>query len=286
MDFDDAALWLGRAGPQAAPDRIVAHVGFCGSSLLAQALDATGVCQSYKEPQVVTDVSVLKTLERPFFCSTSDWADLIAIVRSQFRKSFGALTPVLKPSNWSVNLLPELCGAETRVVFMTSEPREYLTAVLRGGNERVRFMLSFIQKLRNDFDGVNEAVSAVETDAGGESWQVVLRSALIALAAQEQMFRQVAEGLPTGNWLTLDGRKLLDTPEEWLARIANTLALPVRRSHRRRAIREAFAASSKQPWAAFDAGAHAASNKRVLDVFQREIDTALEWGARRLAPMV
>jgi hypothetical protein len=256
-------------------DRLIAHVGFCGSTLLAQALDATAVCQTFKEPQIITEISALKTLRHPITRDEEEWRRLLDVVKSQFRKAFGQRVPIAKLSNWPVNLLPDLIDANTRVVFLTAEPREYMLAILRGGDERVSFTLTFARKLRRDFPGVHAAIGALEADPRMTRWQLILRCALIALRVQEEVFESA--GASAGASLRLDGRNLLTSPEQTLAAVADTLALPLRRAQRRRAIREAFSAQSKQPWSSFDANAHAASNKKVLDVFAGEIDLALRW---------
>ena len=256
-------------------DRLIAHVGFCGSTLLAQALDATAVCQTFKEPQVITEISALKTLRHPITQREDEWRRLLDVVKSQFRKAFGQRMAIAKLSNWPVNLLPDLIDANTRAVFLTAEPREYLLAILRGGDERVSFTLTFARKLRRDFLGVHSAIAELEADPRMTRWQLILRCALIVLRVQEQVFESV--GGSAGANLRLDGRDLLTSPDQTLAAVAEALALPLRRAERRRAIREAFSASSKQPWSSFDANAHAASNQKILDVFAGEIDLALRW---------
>ena len=137
------------------------------------------------------------------------------------------------------------------------------------------FTLTFARKLRRDFPGVHDAIGALEADPRMTRWQLILPCALIALRVQEQVFESVAGN--AGATLRLDGRSLLASPDQTLAAVAEALALPLRRAERRRAAREAFSASSKQPWSSFDASAHATSNKKVLDVFAGEIDLALRW---------
>jgi hypothetical protein len=286
IEFNDAVTWRRRDDVQSIPDRLVAHVGFCGSTLAARVLDATAVCQSYKEPQVVTDISALKTLSHTFYKSEADWRELIALVKSQFRKSFDGLAPVLKASNWWVNLLPDLCSTHSRVVFMTSEPRDYLIAVLRGGSWRVRFLLLFAKKLRNDFPQVHQAISAIESTPAIGKGQLVLRTALIALAVQRQMFQFVADKLPPAQRLIVDGRSFIEAPEKWLAEMSEALALPIPDNERSRAARLALATSSKEPATLFDPEAHKALSNRVSAAFQMEIQEALDWGQDNIAKMI
>ncbi len=276
-ELREATAW--RRSVDAPPLRIIAHVGFCGSSLLAHALDETGVCLTFKEPQAITDLSGLKTNAHPITRADHEWRQIVDLTASQFVKAFPGLTSVLKLSNWPVNLLPDLCALDSRIVFLTTSPRDYLLAILRGGRERSWFMLQFMQKLRRDFSGVDEAIAGVEKGVAGNSWQLILRGSLVALAAQEQLFARVSAELGSRS-VTLQSEALMSTPDETLEIVANTLELPIRRVHRRRAIRAAFASSSKQPWAKFDAAAHAGSNERLLKLFAGEIEEALQWRAR------
>lgn len=277
VDLREASARCGSNAARA-PFRIIAHVGFCGSSLLAHALDATGVCLTYKEPQAITDLSALKTAHHPI-AQTEAWPHIVDVAASQFMKSFPGLTPVLKLSNWPVNLLPELCAKDARIVFMSTTPRDYLLAILRGGRERSWFILQFIQKLRREFPAVDATIQILEREASGKRWQVILRGALVALIVQEQMFERLSAALGAARSRILQSDALTSMPDETLEQVAETLALPIRRVHRRRAIREAFANASKQPWAKFDASAHAGSNARLLSLFGGEIDEALRWCA-------
>jgi len=277
FELKDARAWLRDAPSQTTPDRIIAHVGWCGSSLLARTLDATGACQTYKEPQVLIELSALKTASSPLARDEEEWSNLVAVVRSQFRKAYDGRMAVLKPSNWPVNLLPDLCAGNARAIFLTSSPLAYMLAILRGGEERRWFLLRFVQNLRQDFPDVERAVSEVERAAGLSKLQRLLRWALIVLFAQERVFAQCRRPMPQHATVTLSGEDFIRCPQEHLSTVAATLGLPLSEAEQRAAIDAAFAFSAKVPSAAFDGAAEAALNRRLYGVHSMDLDQALAW---------
>jgi hypothetical protein len=279
IPLEDAVAWLPDDPAMHAPDRFVAHVGFCCSTLLTRVLDATGVSLAYREPQVFTDICMLKTTRHDVFADAAAWRGLLAVVKSQFRKRFGMTHSLVKLSNWPVNLLPDLLSdsVSARAIFITSDRRDYLVAILRGGVDRSAFMLKFVQKLRLDYPVVEVAVREVETARDVSKLQRVLRCALIALALQEHVFARLMQTLPKGCGSNLRGAALLDRTGEVLSEIGATLALPIDGEECSDAVRGAFVPSAKQPGSMFDPRTQEAENARVHEAFGAEIEGALYW---------
>src|SRR5690606_3105325 len=208
-------------------------------------------------------LSALRSARHELWRDVKVWRQLLALASSQFRKAFDGSVGIVKLSNWPANLLVELCcTSDARSVFLVAGCEDYLVAVLRGGDERARFILRFVQGLRGDFAGVDQAVRVVESTPDLTWWQRVLRCALIALAAQCEIF-ELVQARAQGRSGLLDGGKLLEQPDQSLAQIGRLLDLPLRRSHRRRAVKNAFSQASKAPWVAFDPSAHASSDQYV-----------------------
>ena len=279
VHLDDAAECLHALECSGEPDRLIAHVGFCGSTLLARTLDATSLYQTYKEPQSIIDASAAKSVFHPLARDRDDWGGLMAVLRSQFRKSFSNRTAVLKPSNWPLNVLPDLVNSNTRAVFLTADPYAYLVAILRGGDERVRFMLQFVRNLGVDFPRLRESVHAIERERGITPARLVLKVSLLALDVQEQMFARVKRGMAPDRFLSLTTEELIKQPERSLSAVSATFAARLDGAKQSDAVRAAFAQSAKQPWMGFDAQAEAMANGRVRARFQRDIEHALAWRA-------
>ena len=121
--------------PVPGPDRMIFHVSFCGSTLLARMLELPGSAFVLKEPNALVDLADWKKAGGKIGPAL-DW------LRGSLRRRWSADEPVVvKPSNWANNLLPELMAdpSAIRPLFVTMQRRPFLIAVLRGGRDRLAF---------------------------------------------------------------------------------------------------------------------------------------------------
>lgn len=124
--------------PQAAgPERMIFHVSFCGSTLLARMLELPGAAFVLKEPAALVDLADWKKAAP----GDARLAPALAMVRAALGRRWSADEPVMvKPSNWVNNLLPDLTrDPALRAVFVTMARRPFLVAILRGGRDRLAF---------------------------------------------------------------------------------------------------------------------------------------------------
>lgn len=118
------------------------HVGFCGSTLLTRLLEANDDILCLREPQSLVDLSdqldTMRRVGKPELAM--QWLGRISGHFANLPGSQGHV--VVKPSSWVNPLLPAFEQAQLldHAVFVTMDRRAWLSAVVRGGRDRLAFV--------------------------------------------------------------------------------------------------------------------------------------------------
>lgn len=205
--------------PDTLPDRFIFHMAFCRSTWLTRILDHPGHSLAYREPQALIDLSA--------FRHDSRYLDLLALLRSQFRKSWSKTeTAFVKPSNWANDHLPALFGRshKPRCVFITLSLESYLVAVLRGGRERVAYgtrLFQHLLALRPDLYKTTQTVMA----SSMQPLEKTLCLCALGWLMQKHLFRHAQAEMTGTNSLCIDLEDLRTDPEASVKAAATALAL-------------------------------------------------------------
>ena len=195
-------------------------MAFCGSTQLAQLLNASGAATVLKEPQALVDLADWKRAlveqqldgDRQFKLALGASAALL------WRNWDGFPPTVVKPSNWANNLLPDLLSINgAKAVVLTIEPRLFLRAIFRGGRDRMAFIAraaSHLASATRQGAIVREAIVSTEDPLGR-----VARLALVAHGIQHAMFDAAAASAVE----VVDYRQILADPAEALRRTIESL---------------------------------------------------------------
>jgi hypothetical protein len=258
------------------PDRFIFHVAFCGSTLLATLLDSPGTSFAEREPQTLVELAdALETQPRPLVEST------LELVRALLRRSWrpGEQT-ICKPSNWANSLIPLLTQepAEIRPLFIATTKRDYLFALLRGGRERMAYVLRATEHLLR------------QREAGGQLWQRALqgaadpleiagRAAMLSLHVQLELFE---EAMRRGRWgrphlLTL--AEIEDDPVEACRRASDALDLDIAAADLEVAVAQRAGRYAKDPSHDYSPERRKAENRQVETVHGPLIERVLDWAA-------
>lgn len=136
--FDDIIARF-KTIPPPGHDKLILHQSFCGSTFLAKLLTISRHSESYREPQILVELS-----------EASDVPEgLTEALISYFRRSPDhTVSAFTKPSNW-VNAYLIQSGALTsaKLVLVSIELQDFLVANLRGGKERIRYSLNLLNYL-------------------------------------------------------------------------------------------------------------------------------------------
>lgn len=124
------------------------HTSYCCSTVLATALDRTGVSLSLKEPQVLVGLANLKRgqggmLKRPALARA-----LFALLARRFSPDERVL---VKPSNFTNNLLPEAAEmTDGRMLMLYSSCRDFLISIAKANESRRGFPRELFVSLSMD----------------------------------------------------------------------------------------------------------------------------------------
>ena len=194
LSFEDACAAAAEADPLArAPSRLIMHVAFCGSTLLARLLDAPGATTCYREPQAL--VHLAREAANPGVdWRAGDCAGVLDVVLGKLTTPFaGAGAALVKPSNWANGLAPVLAerAADVRLVMIDLPLEDFLLAHVRGGHERIRLSLDLLNLLVQSRAG--DRATALEIQSSDLAhFQKLLRLLGLLLDIQRRLLRQAA----------------------------------------------------------------------------------------------
>jgi len=279
VDIQDAMAWHGREKAVAVPDRFIFHMSFCGSTLLARSCDIAGKVFSYKEPQALIDLAGLKAQQHSFYQDREFWHKLVDLTLGKFRRGW---TPgevsLIKPSNWINSILPDLfqCQRGSKAVFLTIDPRKFLIAVLRGGQERITYCCNFLLHLQTAFPEFAPLV-AQAAPLGGDPLAGAARLVMVACYLQHQACKGVIEKAQAENYCCLGYDDLMADPENSMALVSKTLDLDLEPHDIKQSIRRNFGHYSKGEEQIYDVNSARKNDRRIEQEYGPVIDQALEW---------
>ena len=258
------------------PNRMIFHVAFCGSTLLARLLEHDGASFVLKEPNVLVD---LANWERGG--ADARFAPMLHLALASLRRRWSDdEAVVVKPSNWPNNLLGALAADPSglRPVFITMEPDAYAVAVLRGGRDRLAFAARTAAHLAPSLPegpGWLQSAVAATTDPVGRA----INLALVALRVQEKLFETRFAGAGA---VTLDSEAIIARPAETARRANAMLDLGLDPDRIDSAANARARINAKRPDHAFSARERQDENAQVEHHHRATIDAARAWAERAL----
>jgi len=254
------AALSGAAGP-ALPTAWIFHIAYCGSTLLARALDDPAASLVLREPQTLRQTAIAGDLGR------------LPLVLAMLGKRYRADAPTLVKANVPVNfLLPRLAAADARApaILLHLPLRAWLLAILRDDNHRtwLRNVTGLLAPYLGDLAHLSDAERAAAL------WLAQMDAFAAALAAMP-------------NARALDAEIFFAEPAAMLKAAARHLSVPIEDAAlEATAAGPLFATYSKDPSLAFDNAARVARNAEIERAIARDLDTAEAWIAGRTVPQL
>ena len=255
------------------PDRMIFHVGFCGSTLLATVLDQPGRTFVLREPNLLAE---LAGAHRDGVAID----EALSFARRLLRRRWSPNEFVVcKPSNWVNNLLPQFVSEPTAVrpLFMTMNARSFLVAAFRGGRDRLAFLIRLAAHLSSALeDGPNLWRIGSVTTA-----DPLDRAARLVLLAHELQMRLFAAAQAHGRW---DDKHCLEFSEVQrdlpaaAGKASRALGLSLSGSELARAVRLMDDKHAKQTGLHFSAARRVCQDRDVEQHHGSRINAALAWG--------
>lgn len=262
-----------RHTPDPGPLPMIFHVSFCGSTLLSRLLDVPGHALVYREPAIQIALA-----DR--HAAGLRVGDALAVSTALLGRPVDGAAAIVKPTNWANVLLPVWAdGGAIVPIFITMRPRAFLTAVFRGGRDRMAFTIRAAEHFAKVFpEGPEIIAAAVRADR--EPLAQAARLALVALELQLRLFSATRERFGVGGGCTLDERDIRRNPVAAAQHAAAGLGLD--RLAPLIAGRD-MTAHAKDPGQRFSRTAEKRADRTVGAQYGSLFDAALGWAARRNA---
>lgn len=259
-----------------APQRYILHMGFCGSTLLARLLDRPGTVLTLREPAALTDIANWQADHDGQRGSDPRLAAALDFARSSLQRGWAPdEAVVIKSSNWDNNIARALAH-DAQVVVVTIAPRDFITAIFRGGRDRMLFAARALVHLASAAPEFLPLFTRA-TEIENAPFDKVARIAALLHALQVRLLAQVRGAT------RIDFSQIRDAPEAAVRQACQALGLPAPAA-RDRVNRAAWLGHhAKAPGEHYSAEAHARADADVAARYGATIDAALDWAAAHLA---
>lgn len=280
VSLDEAISWRDNQGSLFTPHRIIAHISFCASNLLARSLELGGRSLSYREPQVLIDLANIKAARNTLTEQNAVWQSVLQFAFGQFQKcSVEQDAAFVKPSNWVNNILPDLAidSERARFVLMDMDIESYLIANIRGGKSRIGYSLELLNHLVSERPKYQSMIVTVEkmpiTPMRRALYLLVIcfeiQMTLLAIIERETRAQHV---------FRLSRIDFLTSPEQSLLSASRTLDLPIPSADSAPDRIELFNSHAKlDEKKVFSSIYEESQNARIKSEFQVDISSACEW---------
>lgn len=260
---------LARAlGDKPLPLPMIFHVSFCRSTLLSRMLDIPGHSIVYREPAIQIELA-----DRHVQGIAVDKA--LAVATALLGRPIDGARAVVKPTNWANVLIPVWMRAgDILPIFITMTPRRFLTAVFRGGRDRIAFTIRAAEHFARVVpEGASWLAAAVAIDR--DPLAQAARLALVALACQLQIFSAAHEGLEPDACRIIDEQDIASDPTAAAGWAARALGLDTLIPF----IGDGSIAHAKDPGARFSEIAERQAGETIHGHYEGLFEAALAWAA-------
>jgi len=144
--------------PTPMPAAYIFHSAFCGSTLLARALDLPGRSLSLKEPNILLDLANARRAHPAYQSGKTFDQHAEAILRLVERRRSPGESIIVKPTNLALPLAPIVMARGSPVLFLYGSLRDFLLSILKKGEEG----RAFGRKMFNIFSMDKTPLGAIE----------------------------------------------------------------------------------------------------------------------------
>jgi hypothetical protein len=209
---------VAEARKDAGPLHFIFHSGFCGSTLLARALDIEGVSMGLKEPVIFNDIVGWRRRGGEVRSVAQVLDDSLALLARPFSPGEAV---IVKPSNILNAFAPAIMGMrpDTRAIFMYAPLKIFLGSVAR---KRLEGRLW----VRKTFAGLaKDGVVNLGFDSDQYFGQTDLQIAAAGWLAQQDLFAKLIERFGHDRVQTLNSEAFVAAPRQALTSLNTLFAL-------------------------------------------------------------
>ena len=253
--------------------RFLLHTSFCGSTLLANAIQAASNVLVLREPNILVQLSNLKAAQHKLYLDKAIWPALIQLTLNQLGKTWSPGAVLVKPSNWANTLLSDVKATDgpLSAMYMTMSEDAYLLANLRGGKERLAYSLQLMNHLLNS--GLMDRSAVLEVERGQHSpIGRLLRLLSLTHGAQQHI---LSDQLPDAVALTLPD--LQNDLRGNLLIAGDALGLTINPVWADRKLGDVSTQHAKNGSEVFSSDVEAAENRRLRNSFAADFEDLANW---------
>ena len=263
-------LLTGQGTP--APIAWIQHIAFCGSTLLARALDVPGAGFALKEPFTLHRLAwIRRRIETGEAAGLGiDWERAHHAVCTLLARTWAPTErAVVKPTD-SCNNIIEACltlNAESRSLLMYSTLDDFVISTLKTAGRR-EYLRNQLNRTQNDAAAYTH-LATIDTDG--------MKDAQLAAFAWLVQMNGYQDRIDAGDdrIATLDGRRFLSEPAAALPAIARFLGVTMtERQLADMLASDVFTRHSKMAVRAFDKDAYASEQRAIRTRLAPEIEAA------------
>ncbi len=253
------------------PLHFLFHSAFCGSTMLARALDLPGLAMGLSEPRALNDLVGLRRrgADPRTVARAADAATRL------LGRPFGAgEAVVIKPSNL-INPLAALLMAlrpQAKAVFLHAPLETFLISVARKGLH----CRNWVRELLEGYllDG---AIAGLGFETQEHFRQSDLQVAAVGWLAQHRLFADLAAKLGPQRLASLDADAMLADPARALRTVAAHYGLTMREAQLAEVLAGPALSQHSKSGAAYSSAARAADYARVRAAHGEEIGMVMVW---------
>lgn len=289
VSINDGAALLPPITPSG---RYIFNMSFCGSTYMSRLLDVPGTSLVLKEPRALTDLAAWKTLRLKNGQDTAGFGNPVRLVRhAMFRRFQPNEKVVVKPACWANNIIPELMSEDrqSRAIFVTIDRPGFLTAVFRGGGERIEHTARLAWHMATVFADGEEMFRKASEAAKGDNRQMAANYVVLAHALQSRVFDEMRHRVRWSTANVIDFRELLASPLEAARQATKVLDLDNNDAALAANVRHLQGTHAKDLTQAFSLAQQEKRDRRIVEELGPTFDAAMAWadatiGQRSLTP--
>lgn len=182
------------------------HISFCGSTLLSRLLDEKGTALVLREPQALVDLSAQQSGLAQGAPEMLSKLGAFCVRETGHLRADGE-TLLIKPSNWANSLIPVLCEGEDGplAVFLSMDRADFVTAVFRGGRDRLAYTARAISHLTAT-NGIGAKAMQIAAEQSDDPLDQIACFAALSHRVQESIFRSAMamRGWDDSHWIDME----------------------------------------------------------------------------------
>ena len=263
------------AGP---PSHYILHGAFCGSTLLARHLEVLPRCFVLKEPHLLGQLARLKvSLPNSFLYKPQLWDDWFKVAMALLTRAYSSdMAVIIKPTdlcNWMGDLLLDRDN-RSRIVFLASPLREFLTSVLRPDRDRRALLRNRVRRAVKHLAKI-PFLSEVATPALSDG-----QCAAAIWLFNNHLCSSLLERPDADRVLAISSEELFSEPRETLLKVASLFNLMLDEANSQALMnfnpsaRHSKAKDKDVPYSAAIRTSELADAERKI---QEEIEMAISW---------